>query len=118
VRGASTPRKSDGIHRAAQRGDSTHYQDRVRTVASDLVRGGVRPEPGHATLARTREEVIDGWRGIADLLDSHGRQDHANAIRKFAARLPPVRTEKQWIGDQLLQSLQRSRSMERPELSR
>jgi hypothetical protein len=118
VRGATTPRKTDGIHRAALRGESTHYQVRARKVAHEVARGGVCPEPGLTTLNRTRAEVVHGWRGIAEVLDERGRREEAAAIRNFAARLPPVQTEKQWIAGQLRHSLARGLSMETPELSR
>jgi hypothetical protein len=110
VRGVSKPHKTDGIYRAAKRGASTHYGERVRTVADELRRGGVRSEPGLATLARTREAVMAGWRGIADSLDADSRSEDAKVIRRFVAQMPHVRTEKQWIADQLLRSLERVRA--------
>jgi hypothetical protein len=118
VRGVSTPRKSDGIFRAATRGASTHYRERAWTVADELRHGGVRPEPGRETLLRTRAAITDGWHGMADMLDAAGQRAHAELIRRFVARMPSARTEKQWIAEQLLRSVERMRDENAPERSR
>src|SRR6185295_653916 len=89
VRGVSTPRKSDGIFRAAARGASTHYRERAWTVADELRRGGVRPEPGQEALLRTRAAVTDGWHAMADMLDAAGRRTDAEVIRRFVRQMPP-----------------------------
>jgi hypothetical protein len=54
IRGETKPRKSDGIHRAAQRGVSSHWRQRTNAVAQELARGGFTPEPGKARLLETR----------------------------------------------------------------
>jgi hypothetical protein len=110
VRGASKAHKTDGIYRAATRGESTHYTERARTVADELGRGAIRAEPGLATLTRTREVVIAGWHAMADRLDADGHREEAKVIRKFVAQMPAVRTEKQWIAEQLIRSLKRMRA--------
>ncbi|HVY81145.1 MAG TPA: hypothetical protein VG994_09205 [Steroidobacteraceae bacterium] len=107
VRGVSKPHETDGIFRAATRGESTHYRERAWTVADELRRGGFRSEPGLTTLTQTREAVIAGWHAVADALDGAGRRDEAKAIRRFVAQMPPVRTEMQWIADRMLRSLGR-----------
>lgn len=118
VRGAVTPRKLDGIHRAARRGASTHMQQRAETVAHELARRDLRVEPGKRTLTSTRDAVLRGWASLADALDLSGRQSDAAAIRQFTARMPPPLTEKEWIAGQFLQSLRRTRTPDAPELSR
>jgi hypothetical protein len=118
VRGVSRPQKTDGIYRAATRGASTHYRKRARTVADELRRGGVRVERGLTTLTRTREAVTAGWNAVADMLEGAGRRDEANAIHRFVAQMPAIRTEKQWIAEQLLRSLERVRAKDAPERSR
>lgn len=62
--------------------------------------------------------MIAGWHAVADILDVVGRRDDALAIRKFVAQMPPVRTEKQWMADQLLRSNERTREKEAPDRSR
>lgn len=116
VRGAVTPRKIDGIHRAARRGASTHMRHRAEIVAHELVRRDLRVEPGKRALTSTREAVLRGWGSLADALDISGRHSEAAAIRQFTARMPPPLTEKEWIADQLRQSLQKGRTVEGPQL--
>jgi len=118
VRGVSTPRKSDGIYRAAARGASTHFRERVRMVADELLRGGVRLEPGVETLARTRGAVTGGWNATADALLAAGRSDEAALVRSFVNRMSPVQTEKQWIANKLRRSLEAVRARDAPEHAR
>jgi hypothetical protein len=118
VRGATTPRKTDGIYRAQRRGDSTHYRERVQAVARELAHGGVRPEAGRAKLTDTRRAVTVGWLGMADMLEAQGQRERAATLRRFVARMPPARTEKEWIAHRLLQTIDRRRAIEDPHLVR
>lgn len=118
VRGAVTPRKLDGIHRAVRRGASTHMRERVETVAHELARGSLRVESGKRQLQSTRNAVVTGWTDLAAALDVSGRSGDAAAIRQFVARMPPPMTEKEWIADQLVRQAHRHRAQERPELTR
>jgi hypothetical protein len=118
VRGVSTPRKSDAIYRAAKRGASTHYRERAQTVANEMRQGGVRPEAGLGTLLRTRQAVMTGWNAAADTLNAAGRHDDAALIRRFAAHLPPVQTEKSWIATELRKSLDATRARGEPDRTR
>jgi hypothetical protein len=118
VRGAVTPRKLDGIHRAVRRGESTHMRERAENVAHELERGALRVEAGKGKLQSTRDAVVTGWTNLAAALDVSGRSNDAAAIRQFVARMPPPMTEKEWIADQLVRQVQRHRAQERPELTR
>jgi type IV secretory pathway VirD2 relaxase len=118
VRGVTKPRKTDGIHRAALRGDSTHYRQRALTVARELGQGGVRPEAGKAKLIHTREVVRRGWLGLADTMESRGQREDAHSIRSFVDRMPPARTEKEWIADRLISHDRGRRREEVPSLTR
>lgn len=114
VRGVTTPRKTDGIHRARLRGDSTHYRQRVRSVAHELANGGVRAETGRDKVTATRKAVTDGWSGMADLWERHGWREQAKTVRSFVANMPPARTEKEWIAHRLLQTIHHSRAIADP----
>jgi Plasmid recombination enzyme len=103
ARGASRPHKLDGIHRAALRGASTHWQSRTQTVAEDLARGTFRAEPGKERLVATRRAVIQGWDEISAQLDAQGQAELAEAARRFAAEMPPPLTEKEQIRATLLE---------------
>lgn len=101
VRGAIRPQKIDGIYRAALRGASTHWQQRVEAVARELSRGGLKPEAGAARVKETRREVMRGWSEVADNLVLQGQVDLARAVREFMAQMPAPLSEKQWLAKQL-----------------
>jgi type IV secretory pathway VirD2 relaxase len=104
ARGVTEPRKLDGIYRAAQRRESTHWRQRASAVAHDLtINGDVTPEPGKAQLLETRRQVVRGWSEIADDLVRQGEVQLAGAVRDFVKRMPPVVTEREWIRDRMLE---------------
>src|SRR5579863_977310 len=101
ARGETRMAKSEGIHRAMLRGQSTHVRARVETVARELTTGGLKPEPGQRVLLETRRAVLGGWSGLADLLDRDGQPQLAGAVRRFAETMPPPLTEKETLARQL-----------------
>ena len=106
VRGESRTGKTDGIYRAALRGDSTHIRNRVEAVAREILRGDRQFDPGKARLLNTRKEVERGWRAMSEILDRQGQPALAGQVRQFTDRMPPPFTE----GDQLAaQVLNRTR---------
>jgi hypothetical protein len=113
VRGAVKPQKMDGIYRAARRGASSHWRERIVSVARDLDHRGVGHEPGRARLLQTRQEVVRGWRAVGDELSMQNQPELAHAVRRFVARMPPAQTEKEWIWNQLLE---RQKGREGPAL--
>jgi len=117
VRGESRTTKRDGIHRAMLRGDSTHMRARADGVARELANGGLRPEPGKELLLETRRAVVDGWRGLADLLEKDGNSQLAAMVRQFAKALPQPLTEKERIareiGARLVAQRQREQALTR-----
>lgn len=101
VRGEAKTRKTDGIHRAILRGDSTHMRRRATEVARELARGQLTIEPGKHTIVETRRAVTDGWFGLADRLDREGHRELATTVRRFADAMPPPRTDKEVIAERL-----------------
>lgn len=101
VRGEAKTRKTDGIHRAFLRGDSTHMRRRATEVARELAGGQLTIEPGKRTVMETRREVTAGWFGLADRLDQEGHRELAATVRGFAHTMPPPRTDKEVIADRL-----------------
>ena len=97
VRGETKPRKSDGINRAARRGESTHMRERVMAAAAAMGRADYRPESGKARLEQTREAVAHGWGAIIESLGNQGHADLAGQARKFVGAMPAVRTEREWL---------------------
>ena len=103
VRGEIRTAKTDGIYRATLRGDSTHTRKRVHAVASDLLKGDLRVEPGKAKLMETRKQVERGWRSIASQLARDGHQALADGVSRFVERMSPPKTERERIAVDLLQ---------------
>jgi Relaxase/Mobilisation nuclease domain len=101
VRGASRTTKRDGIHRAMLRGQSTHMRARVEAVGRELVAGTLKPDPGKRVLLGTRQAVLDGWRGLAGLLEGDGNRRLAGIVRRFAETMPPPLTEKERVAHKL-----------------
>jgi hypothetical protein len=104
ARGVTKPQKRDGIYRAERRRDSTHWRQRTAAVAREMTPDGeIKPEPGKAELLETRYRIVRGWNGIADDLARQGQADLAQEVRRFVTQLPPVRTEREWIRDRILE---------------
>ncbi len=101
VRGQNKPQKTDGIHRAAMCGASTHYRQRAEVVARELAAGRLRVEPGTETLVATRRQVVSEWNQVADDLQAQGHGELATMVRQFTERMPPPLSEKQFIAQAL-----------------
>lgn len=118
VRGQVKPQKTDGIHRAAMRGASTHWRRRMDAVTRDLNRRSFEPEPGKARLEATREEVLWGWRAVGDDLVRQNQLMLADAVRQFVARMPPAFTENEFLRVRLQETRERLRSRDDRDLTR
>lgn len=103
VRGQIRQSKKDGIHRAMQRGGSTHLRRRAEGVARELAHGGLAPEGGSVRMHATRTAVVQGWVATAENLERQGQRDLANVVRQFVKRMAPPMTERQWIVEELRQ---------------
>jgi transposase-like protein len=101
VRGETRTRKSDRIFRADQRNASTHMYERQQRVVRELSREVLAADDGDARLNATRREVVDGWHRVADRLAAGGDRELAFRVRSFVERMPPVRTEKALLADQM-----------------
>ena len=85
------------------RGASTHWRQRAEAVGREFVAGGLKTEPAKHRLLATRREVVRGWSEVADDLVLQGQVELALDVRQFVKRLPPARTEREWVRDQLLE---------------
>jgi hypothetical protein len=109
VRGRTGLRKKDAIYRAMKRGASDHVHSLVSSIVGELRSGHLRAEAGKDKLLATRKEVEKGWQTVSTILASEGHLDLAEKARAFADALPPLRTEREWIAEQLLQDHERRR---------
>ena len=115
VRGEVKSPKTDAVYRAALRGASTQQHEREEVVARELAGGQVKTEPSKSRLLETRREVVRGWNTVADNLVIQGDVELALAVRRFVARMPPPRTEKEALATHLSDQ---SKALADRELSR
>jgi hypothetical protein len=101
VRGQGMKAKKDGIYRATSRGESTYVRVQAEAVAAELPKANRAVEPGKRTLVATRRTIESGWRTLADNLAKVGHQHLAREVQLFIERMPPPRTEKEFIAARL-----------------
>jgi len=94
VRGETRTHRSDGAYRAARRAGSTLIQDREQRVLHELSAGTLKRGEGEAKLLKTREEIVNGWRGVSDALKADGDFELGRRVDSFLAHMPPAKTEK------------------------
>ena len=114
VRGETKSHKLDGIYRPMRdpRRYSTRIQEKVESVATDLMKGTLRVEPGKSTLAQTRREVERGWRAVLDIIAREERPELAGQVERFVAGMQPPQTDNEQIAEQLRVIAGRSRNAE------
>ena len=105
IRGEARPRLLDGIYRASQRGASSHIRARVAAVASELLKGGLRAEPGRRQINDSRNDLVGGWRATAELLSAQRHTTLAAEVYRLIDKLPAPRTGKEHIAAALVERL-------------
>jgi hypothetical protein len=101
VRGQTKTRKLDPIHRAAQRGLSTHMRVRWSQALGGLPEMPPAEQPGGEELRRTRSEVVEGWRQLAANLRANGDHETADEIKIFLGSMSSPLTELERLAERL-----------------
>jgi hypothetical protein len=114
VRGETSLRKTDGIYRAAIRGESTHMRERAGAVARARSEGGIQVEPGKERLIETRNQVRRAWWAVSEILIRNRQLDLAAQVRRFVDHMPPPMTEREWIAGELAEHIRSPRVREGP----
>jgi hypothetical protein len=99
VRGETKTHRSDGAWRAANREGSTLIQERERRVLREWSEGRLTFGNGEEKLKKTREAVLDGWRGVSARLKADGEHELGARVDSFLAQMPPAKTEKRLLLD-------------------
>jgi type IV secretory pathway VirD2 relaxase len=97
VRGATKTYRSDGAYRAEKREGSTLAQDRERRVIREWSEGKLTFGAGEEKLKRTRDAVLDGWRGVSARLKADGEHELGARVDSFLAQMPPAKTKKRLL---------------------
>jgi hypothetical protein len=114
VRGITRTHQKDAIYRAMHRGESTRFEEQLRSVANELRGGGrVNPGDGKEKLLRTRLDVKRGWASVSELLKHDGDVDLAGRVRQFVNEMPPPYVDREWITADIVRRL-RSSTPDRP----
>lgn len=95
VRGESRAALKDGMFRAILRGESSYARERAAAAATELNSGSLRIPRGKATLLKTRESILSGWRRVAERLSIQGERQLATEVVTYAARLSPPQTDQE-----------------------
>jgi hypothetical protein len=114
VRGENRSPKLDGLYRAEQRGDSWRARVRLEEVGREIVRGSLRVEPSKEALIGTRKEVEQGWREVSEILAAQGQRDLAAEVVQFVGGMPPPRSDREMIAEELRKHHRDARAREGP----
>jgi hypothetical protein len=95
VRGEPRASKSDGIFRAAQRGQSS-YMGASANEAILNASNGVE-NAGKEALISTRERVVAGWRAVSARLRSDGNHKLSWEVEQFVEQMPPPMTDRELL---------------------
>jgi len=110
VRGQSKRAERDAAYRTRRRGSSYALRARVDSIAQELATTRTIHDPAHKKLAETRKAVLAGWEGVAAALDAQGQIELAGDVRYFAKHLPPVRTDRERLAEDLLRHVEAVRA--------
>jgi hypothetical protein len=114
VRGENRSPKLDGIYRAERRGESWRDRARVEQVGREFFRGRIRADPGKETLIETRKDVERGWWEVSEILAAQGQRELAAEIRQFVGGMPPPRSDREVIAEELRKHHRDGRPREGP----
>ena len=114
VRGENRSPKIDGFYRAEQRGESWRARSRVEEVSREISIGRLRNEPGKETLIETRKAIERGWREASEILAVQGQTGLAEEVKRFVSRMPPPRTDRDVIAEELRKHRRDTRAREGP----
>ena len=114
VRGETRSPKLDGIYRAEQRGESWRARARAAEVGHDLLTGRLRVEPGRETLIHTRTDVERGWAAVKEILAAHGQKKLASEVTRFIDRMPPLKSDRERLVEDLRKHIRDGRAREGP----
>jgi type IV secretory pathway VirD2 relaxase len=118
ARGQSKKALKDGIYRPAQRDQSAHVRERLRTAAELLASGTRTPvDDGTRRLRDTNERIWAGYVAVADKLLDQGDRNLSDQVRRFADRIRYPSTEQEYDRERiraLLRQRERSQDAEVP----
>jgi hypothetical protein len=110
VRGQGKKAMPAPAYQTRHHGRSQALRAQVESIARELSRTGSVRDPAHNKLAETRNAVVAGWKAVANALDAQGEIVLAGEVRSFAARLPPVLTDRERLAADFIRHVKAERS--------
>jgi hypothetical protein len=86
----------------------------VEEVGREILSGRLRNEPGKETLIETRKAIERGWWQASEILAAQGQRELAKEVKQFVGRMPPPRTDREMIADELRRHHRDARVREGP----
>lgn len=106
VRGETKTHRSDGAWRIANRDGLTFVRERELRILRECAEGKLTFGTGEEKLRKTREAVLDGWRGVSARLKADGEHELGARVDLFLVQMPPAKTERRLL-------IERSRAAKR-----
>jgi len=114
ARGQTKRATKDVFYRTRQRGQSYVLREALEGIGQELSRTKIISDPARASLLKTRQALISGWNAVAARLEAQGEIALGADVRYFAMHLPPVRTDRERLAAQLIETKAR-KSEKTPE---
>ena len=114
VRAENRSPKLDGNYRAEQRDEPWSVRARAGEVGRELFQGGLHTEPGKKKLIETRKAIERGWWEASELLAVQGQRELAQQVKQFVGQMPPPRTDREIIAEELCKYHWDARTREGP----
>jgi hypothetical protein len=102
ARGQTKRATKDVFYRTRQRGQSYALREALKGIGRELSRTKTISDPARASLLKTRQALIAGWNAVAAKLEAQGEIALGADVRYFAMHLPPVRTDRERLAAQLI----------------
>ena len=114
ARGQTKRATKDVFYRTRQRGQSYALRKALEGIGRELSRAKIISDPARASLLKTRQALIASWKAVAARLEAQGEIALGADVRYFAMHLPPVRTDRERLAAQLIETKAR-KSEKTPE---
>jgi hypothetical protein len=116
VRGQTKKAERTRSYRAARHRRSERFDERLRSVATEMNETRTIRDPARPKLVETRRQLLSDWEAAAHILATQGELELAGEVRAFARRLPAVRTDRERLGESFLLFIEaaRARKQSRP----
>lgn len=112
VRGITRKAQSPAQYHLAKRGQSHVLEAKLNEARKELNEGATASKPWEKAIQNRRAKTIREMLGAAEQYDREGDRELAAAIRKHAAELPKLETERHQLKKAIVEQVQKQRAQE------